>query len=84
MQDQSIEREFPLREAHELVSDLMAPKQWIYWIDFLFHTGLGWIAFVAAARAIVFGHPACSLYSRCAGTLPRGAFYVQVRKILSS
>lgn len=45
---------FPLREAQELVRDLMAPKPRIYWLDFLFHAGLGWTAFVLALRAPPF------------------------------
>ncbi len=40
--------EFPLREAHELVRDLMTPNPWIYWADFLFHISLGWAAFFTA------------------------------------
>ena len=45
---------FPLREAQELVRDLMAPKAAIYWLDFLFHAALGWAAFVLALRASPF------------------------------
>ncbi|WP_293005525.1 fatty acid desaturase [Nitrosomonas sp.] len=41
-------KEFPLREAHHLVRDLLAPNPWIYWIDFLFHVTLGWAAFFTA------------------------------------
>ncbi|MBP9100278.1 MAG: fatty acid desaturase [Nitrosomonas sp.] len=41
-------KEFPLREAHHLVRDLMTPKPWIYWTDFLFHITLGWAAFFTA------------------------------------
>ncbi|MBA4141411.1 MAG: fatty acid desaturase [Nitrosospira sp.] len=40
-------REFPLREAHHLVRDLLTPNPWIYWCDFLFHISLGWAAFLA-------------------------------------
>lgn len=39
-------KEFPLREAHRLVRDLMTPNPWIYWVDFLVHISLGWAAFV--------------------------------------
>ena len=39
-------QEFPLREAHRLVRDLMTPNPWIYWIDFLVHISLGWGAFI--------------------------------------
>jgi len=41
-------KEFPLREAHHLVRDLMTPNPWIYWTDFLFHVTLGWAAFFTA------------------------------------
>lgn len=41
-------KEFPLREAHHLVRDLMTPNPWIYWTDFLFHITLGWVAFLTA------------------------------------
>lgn len=47
-------QEFPLREAHALVRDLMTPNPWIYWLDFLFHISLGWAAFVAALYAPLF------------------------------
>jgi fatty acid desaturase len=50
-------KEFPLREAHHLVRDLMTPKPWIYWIDFLFHITLGWAAFF-----IVLSSPFLSLW----------------------
>ncbi len=49
-------REFPLREAHNLVRDLMTPNPWIYWLDFLLHISLGWAAF-----AIVLLTPLLSL-----------------------
>ena len=46
-------REFPLREAHNLVRDLMTPNPWIYWMDFLFHVILGWSAYLTALLAPV-------------------------------
>ncbi|MBS1269472.1 MAG: hypothetical protein MAG794_00423 [Gammaproteobacteria bacterium] len=47
-------RELPLREAHALVRELLVPKAWTYWLDFLFHIMLGWGAFVTALRMPVF------------------------------
>ena len=47
-------KEFPLREAHELVRDLMTPNPWIYWADFLFHITLGWAAFFTALYTPLF------------------------------
>jgi len=31
------EIKFPIREAREMVKDLMLPNAFIYWVDFLFH-----------------------------------------------
>jgi hypothetical protein len=39
------EIKFPIREARELVQDLLPPNAFIYWVDFLFHITLGWIFF---------------------------------------
>nr|MDW7618883.1 hypothetical protein [Nitrosomonadaceae bacterium]MDW7647441.1 hypothetical protein [Nitrosomonadaceae bacterium]MDW7666282.1 hypothetical protein [Nitrosomonadaceae bacterium] len=49
-----IAKDFPLREAHELVRDLMTPNPWIYWADFLFHITLGWAAFFTALYTPLF------------------------------
>lgn len=45
---------FSLREAHNLVRDLMTPNPWIYWFDFLFHISLGWIAFLSILSMPLF------------------------------
>ncbi|GKS68038.1 fatty acid desaturase [Nitrosomonas sp. PY1] len=47
-------KEFPLREAHHLVRDLMTPNPWIYWIDFTVHITLGWTAFFTALLSPLF------------------------------
>ncbi|MBE7525739.1 fatty acid desaturase [candidate division WWE3 bacterium] len=47
-------KEFPLREAHHLVRDLMTPNPWIYWSDFLFHITLGWAAYFTALFSPLF------------------------------
>ena len=47
-------KEFPLREAHHLVRDLMTPNPWIYWTDFMFHITLGWAAFFLALLSSMF------------------------------
>lgn len=44
-------RGFPLSEARDLVRDLATPNPLIYWVDFLFHVTLGWVAFAAALGA---------------------------------
>ncbi len=54
MTDTTAAREFPLREAHSLVRDLMTPNPWIYWLDFLFHVTLGWAAFATALYTPLF------------------------------
>ena len=63
-------REFPLREAHNLVRDLMTPNPWIYWIDFLFHNTLGWAAFVT-----VLSTPLFSAWQMAAAIVAILAFY---------
>ena len=54
MVDKITKEEFPFREAHRLVRDLMKPNPVIYWTDFLFHVFLGWAAFVIALSVPVF------------------------------
>jgi fatty acid desaturase len=54
MADQKAKPEFPFREAHSLVRDLMTPNPVIYWLDFLFHMSLGWTAFVMTLFAPLF------------------------------
>lgn len=46
MSESSTSREFPLKEARNLVKDLAEPKLWIYWVDLLVSVGIGWTAFV--------------------------------------
>lgn len=70
MTEMKIDQEFPLREAHDLVRDLMKPNPVIYWLDFLFHVSLGWTAFVmvllvplfSAWQLVAFVIAALSLY----------------------
>lgn len=64
------DREFPLREAHNLVRDLMTPNPWIYWTDFLFHISLGWAAFV-----IFLSMPLSLPWQFLAGIVATFAFY---------
>lgn len=42
------EERFPHREAREIISDLLAPTPWIYWLDFAASAVVGWGAFVVA------------------------------------
>jgi fatty acid desaturase len=70
MIDTTDSREFPLREAHNLVRDLMTPNPWIYWTDFLFHVTLGWSAYITALLA-----PMLSGWQIVAGIIATFAFY---------
>ena len=63
-------QEFPLREAHNLVRDLMTPNPWIYWVDFLFHISLGWAAFL-----IILSMPLFSFWQLLAMLVATFAFY---------
>ena len=54
MSDTQNEAKFPVREARELVKDLMPPNAFIYWSDFLFHITLAWGAFVFCFRSEPF------------------------------
>jgi len=40
------------QEGFPLVRDLMQPKPWIYWLDYLSCTALGWAAFFAAGNVL--------------------------------
>lgn len=46
--------EFPIKEARSIVKDLMEPKEYIYWADYLFHISLGWGAFWLATTSEIF------------------------------
>ncbi len=54
MQSELEAKDFPIKEARALVKDLMAPKESIYWVDFLFHIVLGWSAFWLASTTTIF------------------------------
>lgn len=54
MSDVQQEIKFPIREAREVVKDLLPPNALIYWTDFLFHNVLGWCAFVFCLNAELF------------------------------
>ena len=48
------EKKIPIREAREIVKDLMMPNAFIYWVDFLFHVVLGWCSFYFCYKADFF------------------------------
>ncbi|MDP1558912.1 MAG: fatty acid desaturase [Nitrosomonas sp.] len=68
--------EFPLREAHRLVRDLMTPNPWIYWTDFLFHISLGWAAFITALSTPLFSIWQFAAYVVAVLALYRAAIFV--------
>jgi len=48
------EKKIPIREAREIVKDLMRPNAFIYWVDFLFHIVIGWCFFYFCYNADPF------------------------------
>lgn len=76
MTDTTTTREFPLREARDLVRDLMTPNPWIYWLDFLFHVALGWTAFALALQAPLFSAWQLAVYVIAALALYRAAIFI--------
>ena len=48
------EKKIPIREAREIVKDLMRPNAFIYWVDFLFHIVIGWCSFCFCYSADLF------------------------------
>jgi len=69
-------KEFPLREAHHLVRDLMTPNPWIYWTDFMFHITLGWIAFFTTLLSPLFSLWQLAGYALAVVSLYRSAIFV--------
>jgi fatty acid desaturase len=72
----SAAQEFPLKEAHRLVRDLMTPNPWIYWTDFLFHIVLGWAAFATALFSPLFSVLQITAYVVAVLALYRAAIFV--------
>ena len=72
----SATQEFPLREAHHLVRDLMTPNPWIYWADFLFHIVLGWTAFATALLSPLFSVLQLIAYVVAVLALYRAAIFI--------
>ncbi len=70
------ESAFPLREAHELVRDLMTPNPWIYWMDFLLNISLGWAAFYVAVTSSGFSLLQMGAYVVAVLTFYRAAIFV--------
>ena len=43
-----------VKEMRDIVADLYAPKPWLYWLDFLASSAVGWAAFVLAVGSETF------------------------------
>ncbi|MDF0677559.1 MAG: hypothetical protein P0107_00065 [Nitrosomonas sp.] len=56
MADNTTQANSSLYEARALVRDLMTPDPRIYWLDFLFHIVLGWMAFCCRTSYILVVH----------------------------
>lgn len=69
-------RALPLREAHELVRNLMTPNPWIYWLDFLFHVSLGWTAFILALQAPLLSGSQLAGYAVASFALYRAVIFI--------
>lgn len=69
-------KEFPLREAHHLVRDLMTPNPWIYWSDFLFHITLGWATYFTALFSPLFSLWQLGSFAVAVLALYRSAIFV--------
>lgn len=68
--------DFPLKEARDLVKDLMKPKQAIYWIDFLFSTLLGAAAFAVTVISETFSPLGIMAYLVATFALYRSVIFI--------
>jgi fatty acid desaturase len=67
---------FPTPEAREIVRDLMEPKLFVYWADFLFHIVLGWGVFAFALHFSAFSLPQIALGVVSALALYRAMIFI--------
>ncbi len=67
---------FPVSEARRLVSDLFAPKPWLYWLDFLTYIALGWASFVATLTLPAFSPLQLLFFLLSVLTLYRSAIFI--------
>jgi len=69
-------KDFPLKEARNLVKDLMKPKQAIYWADFLLSTGIGAGAFALTVLSETFSPLGILAYLVATFALYRSVIFV--------
>ncbi|KMP11917.1 fatty acid desaturase [Candidatus Nitromaritima sp. SCGC AAA799-A02] len=67
---------FPIREAREIIKDLLPPKPSVYWADFLFHIVSGWGAFVLTLKAQLFSIPQLLFFLVSVLALFRAAIFI--------
>ena len=70
------EIKFPIREAREIVKDLMQPNAFIYWVDFLFHITLGWGAFFFCSHSSLFSPSQCGFFFVSVFSFFRAAIFI--------
>ncbi len=76
MSDIQPDLNFPIREAREIVKDLLVPNSLIYWADFLFHVFLGWGAFVLTLLPSPFSYYPYVLFIVSSLALFRAAIFI--------
>jgi fatty acid desaturase len=67
---------FPIEQARRIVEDLMAPRPWIYWVDFGFHAVLGWTAFILSVRLAPFSPLQLLAFTVAALALYRSVLFI--------
>ena len=65
-----------VKEAREIVKDLMMPNAFIYWVDFLFHIVLGWCSFYFCYRFDFFSPIQCVLFFVSIFSFYRAAIFI--------
>jgi len=70
------EKKIPVKEAKEIVKDLMKPNVFIYWVDFLFHIILAWCSFYFCYRANFLSPVQLSLFFVSMFSFYRAAIFI--------
>ena len=70
------EIKFPIREAREIVKDLLQPNAFIYWVDFLFHITLGWGTFFFCSQSDLFSASQCGFFFVSVFSFFRAAIFI--------
>ena len=70
------QKKIPIREAREIVKDLMLPNALIYWFDFLLNIVLGWCSFYFCYNAILFSPIQWALFLVSIFSFYRSAIFI--------